>query len=321
MKFVKTGVTALSLVVASAAFADKKVQVFPGYISHGINVYNGELIADYSNTSPGVEWLFEAPREIGVFIEGAPEGTDGGVITADTDRSLPVATTRDFLDFFNPGGEIDLSLLNVPLDQIGSNFFGFTAVDDRIVPPSFETISGNPTVYRSAGVNEAPTVAEWEAARGVLTAVVNDDGTTTVRVTLRDAFPNAVFTLWDVGSNFPLSENEAGYAVPLGGIPNVVRTDAEGCVFREVILPYDLTRECKSGAESCTSYVAGFYHFDGQAYGASPAGTFANAPAGLYAGNQMVWPINGDLLQAPATEFGRPVHGCKTPYRSIFAGK
>lgn len=318
MKLAKAGLVALTVAVSSVSFAAKKVQVFPGYISHGINVYNGELIADYSSTSPGVEWLFEAPREIGVFIQGAPEGTDGGVITAETDRSLPVATTRDFLDFFNPGGEIDLSLLNVPLDQIGSNFFGFTAVDDRIIPPSFDTVEEDPEVYRSAGVNAAPTVGDWEKARGVMTAVVHKDGTSTVRITLRDAFPNAVFTLWDIGSSRPLSDTEEGYAVPLGGIPNVVRTDANGCVFREVELPYDITRACELGAGSCTSYVAGFYHWDGQAYGASPAATFANAPGGVYAGNQMVWPVNGELLQEPATRFGKPIHGCRTPRRSFF---
>ena len=304
------GVALSSLSYSAIAGDNDNDKVIPGYVAHGINTYNGKHIGDYSKVSPLVPWLgaFPAVREIGVLTPG---GNDGSEITAATDRSLPVATTRSFLDFFNPGGRIDLNLVNKPLNYIGVNYFGYTAVDDRVVPTSFPVAGTGPSIYRAKGINEAPTVGEWEQIKGQLRITHKSDGSSDVRITIRNAFPNSVYTAWDVGAKAPLTKNEKGYAVPLGGLPNIILTDSKGCGYKKLSLPYALDRTCVEGAESCTSYVSVFYHWDSQVYGASPAGAWVNAPTGLYAANQMVWPITGDLLQAPATNFGDPsTDGC-----------
>ncbi len=286
----------------------RKVTDIEGYVVHGINTYNGEPVGDYSAVAPNVPFLSVIPavEEIGFFDEGS---AISGTITAETDRSLPVATTRSFLDFFNPGGEVDPATINVPLGEIGSNYFGFTAIDDRVVPVNFEEAPKGPSIYRKKDINVNPTVADWEKISGKLTVKKTRKGSK-VKVTVRDALPNSLYTLWDVGVNKPLSPDEAGYAVPLGGLPNVVATNAQGCGTTTIDLSYDLLRSCKVGAESCTSYVSIFYHWDGQIYGASPAATWVKAPTGVYAGNQMVWPTSGELLTEPATTFPNRKHGC-----------
>lgn len=306
-------IVALTLLLSGSdgLAADFAIETVPGFVAHGINTYNGRAIADYSKASPRVPWLNPPVpvREIGVLEEGA---WDAGTITAATDRTLPVATTRSFFDFFNPTGEIDQQLVNQPLDVIGSNYFGFLSVDDRIVPTPFPSAGAVPEIHRAKEVIAAPTVGQWEAISGKMTVKTRSDGTAVVRITIRNGFPNGVYTLWDIGALNPLSEGEDGYAVPLGGIPNVLVTDAQGCGFSRIEVPYSPLRPCENGASSCTSYVSAFYHWDGQVYGGSPAATFANAATGVYAGNQIVFPTSGVLLQEPATRFPRPrPHGCR----------
>jgi len=305
----------LSLCTLSAtANATKLYEInsLPGYVAHGINTYNGQPIGDYSQASPLVPFLNAQPavEEIGFYQEGA---SDAGTITSDTDRSLPVATTLSFLNFFNFGGDYDPATVNVPLGQIGNNVFGpsFTGLDQRIIPDEFPELGQEPQVHRKKGLLVNPTVADWEKISGRITVVKKRKGEgSTVFVTVRDGFPNGIYTLWDVGARNPLTEDEAGYAVPLGGLPNTLTTNAKGCGFAKVELSYDVLRECEAGAESCTSYISAFYHWDGQLYGASPAATWAGAATGIYAGNQMVWPTSGETLIEPQTTFSPFRHGC-----------
>ncbi|GAB2200208.1 hypothetical protein [Sessilibacter sp. MAH2] len=311
MKLNKIALGVFSAITAVSVQA--QVTSFTGYAAHGVNFYNGSRIGDYSSVSPTIGQLFQTPREVG-FLDPNPDAIDAGIITPETDRSTLIATTSGFLDFFNPGGAIDQSLVNQPLGNIGNNFFGFGSVDDRVVLPSFPEGPAEPEPTRREGLVENPTVGQWEQINGLLTVKSKDDGTSVVRITIRDAFPDAVYTFWDAGAYSPLSSEESGYVIPLGGVPNVAVTNSEGCAFKEFEVPYDLVRACETGASSCTSFVAGFYHWDGQLYGASPAATFANAPTGVYAGVQMIWPIAGDLLQEPARQFTKPrVHGCFGP--------
>jgi len=290
----------------------KKGVVFQGYVVHGINTYNGEPLVDYSAVSPLVPYLnvYPAVNEIGVYREG---DESSGTIYADTDRNLPVATTRSFIDFFNPNDEIDLSTINIPLGEVGSTFLGpnFTSLDKRAIPIPFSESSFEPSVYRKAGFTITPTVNDWEKVSGKLTVKENKNGLFTVKVTIRDAFPNAIYTLWDIGTLNPLTSEESGYAIPLGGVPNVVVTDQQGCGFAKIKLKYNLARSCEVGASSCSSYVSAFYNWDNGVYGASAAATWAKAPTGVYGGNQMAWPTSGTVLVEPQNDFSPKSHGCK----------
>jgi len=307
---IKSLVAGISLVSVSG-FAAASGTDFPGYVAHGINTYNGSPIGDYSVIAPGVGMLNSetAILEIGAL---APEGSfDSEEITPHTDRNTPVATTRSFFDFFVPGGALDTTTVNVTLDKIGTNFFGFTSLEDRVVAGNFEDSAATPSIYRAKGVNESPTVAEWEAIKGKMSVKENADGTVKVQITIREALPNSLYTVWDVGVTKPSSEMAGGYAVPLGGLPNAMTTDENGCAYKEIEMAYSPARSCAEGEESCSAYVSVFYHWDGQAYGGAPAGTWSGVPTGIYAGNQLVFPTSGELLQEPVTEFKHPrVHGC-----------
>lgn len=117
--------------------------------------------------------------------------------------------------------------------------------------------------------------------------------------------------MWEIGALNPLTDDEQGYGVPFGGLPNVLLTDSEGCATKQFEVNYCPTRVCKPGAKSCSSYVSVFYHWDGQIYGGSPAGSFAGAPAGIVASNQMVWPLSGKPLMEPTTKFKGKSKTCR----------
>lgn len=294
-----------------SAHTQKRVS-FQGYVVHGINSYNGKPVVDYSMASPLVPYLNVSPSidEIGVYQDGLDYS---GTIFSDTDRNLPVATTRSFFDFFNPGGDIELSTVNIPLGEVGNSFLGpgFTSLDKRATPVSFTESGSEPSVYRKKGFSIDPTVRDWEKISGKLSSKKDRNGLYTVNVTIRNAFPNAIYTMWDLGAVNPLTAEESGYAVPLGGLPNVVVTDKRGCGFASFKLKYDLSRPCEAGASSCSSYVSAFFNWDNGAYGASAAATWAKAPTGVYGGNQMVWPTSGTTLIEPQNGFHPKYHGCK----------
>ena len=155
-------------------------------------------------------------------------------------------------------------------------------------------------------------MGEWEKISGKLSVREDDDGLFSVRVTIRDAFPNAIYTIWDIGTLNPLTTAETGYAIPLGGLPNVIVTDNDGCGYTKLKLKYDLTRACEAGAGSCSSYVSVFFNWDNGAYGASAAATWAKAPTGVYGGNQMAWPTSGTPLIEPQNNFQPESHGCSS---------
>ncbi|MEJ2691930.1 MAG: hypothetical protein P8166_02465 [Candidatus Thiodiazotropha sp.] len=164
------------------------------------------------------------------------------------------------------------------------------------------------TYLRPATVQSLGSTAKIS---GKLSVKEDKNGMYNVLVTIRDAFPNAIYTMWDIGTLNPLTGDETGYAVPLGGLPNIIVTDKNGCGFARFKLKYDLTRACEPGASSCSSYISAFYNWDNGAYGASAAATWAKAPTGVYGGNQMAWPTSGTALIEPQNEFYPRSHGCK----------
>lgn len=311
LHFFRMAVLAFSLLALSAASAggeeqrlrSKGVTEVPGYVSHGVNVFNEEFLVDYSAVSPRVPWLMPSPaiNEIGVLDLDAG-AVDAKVITADTDPDLPVATIRSFADVFNPTGDYDPQIFNRSLDEIGSNFFGFTEVTERLkLVPFSEAIPGD--IFLAAATRARPTVREWNAASGRIRYRCRGDGSAVAHVAVRDAMPNAVYTLWDIGTLNPLSEEEEGYPAPFGGLPNILLTDANGCGYKRVETPFCPGRPCAAEADSCTSYISAFLHWDQQVYGGAPAATFAGVPIGVIGGNHIVWPMSGTPLREPQNPF------------------
>ena len=300
----------IALLSASASQAEERREFYQGHVTHGINVFNDEPLVDYSRVSPGVPWLNANPlvREIGVLAP--PGASDAEVITAETDRDLPMATTRSFVDFFNPFSKDDPSLFNLTLDQTGVSFFGFGSLDQRIPVQPFAAAAPG-TVYRAEDNLARPTLGQWDAAGGLLGVECRSDGSARVSVTLRNGLPNGVYTLWDVGVLHPLTPQEQGYAVPFGGLPNILLTDEDGCGYKELTVPYCPDRPCE-GSSSCTSYVSALYHWDHQVYGGSPDATWAGGPTGVYVAGHVAWAMSGDVLVAPQNPLLPDERGCAT---------
>ncbi len=313
MQFLKKTLTlattaAIALSVTGTANASKTTKI-QGYVSHGVNIYNGERIADYSNASPIVPWLNPSPLidEVRAYDEA---NDTAAVITLETNKQSLIATSDTFFNFMNPNGIIDPALINTPIGNIGSNYFGFQAPEDRIIPDAFPMPGSAPSVYYAKRVNATPTVEQWNKISGLISVREKRNGNFKVKVTIKNGLPNGLYTLWDVGATNPLTEKEQGYAVPMGGLPNVMVTDAKGCSYTEIEMPYSIVRECKEGAQSCSSYINAVYHWDQQVYGASPGETFLGLPAGVLAANQLTWPTSGDVLLDPPTRVPFNIHGC-----------
>jgi len=273
--------------------------VIPGYVVHGVNVFNDEYLVDYSQVSPNIPFLMPSPPtyEIGAY---APGNFNSDTITSLTDTSRLVATNSRFSELF--GLPIDPAIHNIPLNKVSSNFFGSSSLLDRSIPKEFSE-SGETDIYHRTKSNTAPTIKEWNKVRGQVSYSCKTDDSATVKVEIASAFPNAVYTMWDVGASNPLTAGEAPYGVPLGGLPNILTTDDYGCAETTLELPYCPSRKCEAGAKSCTSYLSIAHHWDEQGYGASPSLSFAGIPVGAYAGNHMVWPMSGQPLRAPHTKW------------------
>ncbi len=302
----KTGLAVLLALASMAAHADTRT-IVPGYVTHGVNVYNEQTMVDYTAVSPLVPWLHVEPKivEIGAYADGQDNAER---ITAGTDRNLPLATIRSFTDFFAPGVPFDPELYNKPLNAIGVNYFGFSAADDRVLPKRFEQ-SGHGDIYYAKSHDSMPTVADWDRASGQMRVHCRADGSASAEVTVRNAMPNGVYTLWEVGAIAPLTPQEQGSVAPFGGLPNVLLTDAKGCGHVQVELAFCPTRSCADSG-SCTSYVSAFYHWDNQVYGGSPEAHGVGMPAGVIGSNHLVFPTTGTPLIAPQNRFIPRRDGC-----------
>lgn len=299
---------ALALAIAcTGASANGQVQVVPGYITHGVNVYNDKTMVDYTAVTPLVPWLHVEPKivEVGALAEGQANAER---ISDATDSSLPLATIRSFTDFFAPGVEYDPALFNRPLREVGVNFFGFSGTTDRVAPREFDQADAG-QIYYAKGHDSTPTVADWDRTSGQMRVMCAADGTARAELTLRDAMPNAVYTLWEVGAVNPGTPAEQGAVGPFGGLPNVLLTNSKGCGHVEVELPSCPTRSCVGG-DSCVSYVSAFYHFDNQVYGGSPDAWGDGLPAGVIGSNHVVFPTSGTPLMAPQNRFKSRRSGC-----------
>lgn len=287
-----------------------KGALIQGHVTHGINVFNNQAIADYTQVSPTVPFLNPSNpvKEIGVFNEDAG-ATDANVITQATDNSKPVATISSFTQFFGLTGLVDPTSFNKTIDQVGSNFFGSTNPKDRTTILNYEDAFEG-SYYARKGVNSKPTVKDWNAIRGALYYSCKSNGSATVEISIKNAIPNSLYTTWDVGVSKPLTSEETGYAVPFGGVPNTIITNSKGCGHAKFKVPFCPERPCEAGAATCTSFVSAVYHFDDQVYGASPAASIMGLPAGTIAANHISWNITGTSLLPAQSKLKRKTLSC-----------
>lgn len=198
----------------------------PGHVAHGVNDFNNKLLANYSSSSI-IFSSFPPLAEIGVITPG---GKNASLITENTPLSSAVATIdafdfRTFLGFPPGAGPFNIPISRTPTFNLFS-----TSLLDRVTPSSFES-STDPEVvgqvYLSAAVNNNVTVADWNRAAGRMTVTCRN-GKAHVYIEMRNALPNGLFSMWDVGVSMALTPNESLSLSPFGGIPNVLTTDSNG---------------------------------------------------------------------------------------------
>jgi len=272
-----------------------------GYVSHGVNVFNNKHVIDFTGSHMFEHGFHTQPpiTEIGYFRPGEVES---GVITESTDKKSLIATSSVMSHFFQVNHLVDPALINVPVDLIGSNFLGYSSPNDRKTPVIFSESKVN-DIYMAESVLNDPTVEQWNNISGEIKANCKEDGSNTVKISIKNALPNQLYSLWDVAVLNPQTENESVYGVPFGGLPNVIHTDDKGCAERKMKVNFCPVRSCEPGSESCTAYVTLLYHWDDQIYGAAPSNTFAGLPSGVLGSNQMIWPMSGTPVQSPSTDF------------------
>lgn len=278
--------------------------VIPGYVAHGVNVFNNKPIADYSAVFPMTPSLNMTPalNEVGYY---QPGGDDAGRITAQTPLNTPLATSSSLSRFFGVYDATDPSLFNRTLDQIGSFTMGYSSATDRTILTPFEQASQG-DAYTAKGVNSSPTVGDWAEISGRLKINCLSDNRAIVKVGVRDAIPNQVYTLWEIGVANPQTPQESAISGPFGGTPNIIVTDAKGCGYKKFEVPYCPTKpDCDKDDATCGAYVSLFHHWDDQVYGAAAANTFGGLPLGVLGANHMVWPLAGEPLQSPSTRYKR----------------
>jgi len=168
LKFIKyflLGLIIPTSISLAAPLEEGRKYKIPGYVSHGVNVFNNKAIVDYSNVNYYQHGFNAEPplTEIGYFQLGK---TESGIITESTDKDSLVATSSTIARFFQVYNLIDTTLVNIPVDQIGSNFFGYTSTHDRKRVLQFDKARAN-DVYMADGVIENPTIAQWNKINGV----------------------------------------------------------------------------------------------------------------------------------------------------------
>eukprot|EP00178_Gracilaria_changii_P019040 TRINITY_DN55465_c0_g1_i1.p2 TRINITY_DN55465_c0_g1~~TRINITY_DN55465_c0_g1_i1.p2 ORF type:complete len:356 (+),score=54.41 TRINITY_DN55465_c0_g1_i1:1972-3039(+) len=271
-----------------------------GHVSHGINTFNDEPIVDLSASS-AIFSSFGRIYEIGVLNQ---DGTNASVITARTPPSALMATI-DAFDYQNslrfPAG---VGPFNIPIADAPALTILSQNLNDRVPPNSFAD-SADPAViglpYLSRESDAQITLADWNRMSARIVGKCFNNSAK-VKIVVRNALPNGLYTLWDVGVTNPLTEDEGLSAGPFGGLPNVIVTNQRGygSIFRN--LNYCPSDKC-AGSRRCTLYVSLFYHFDHMVYGGSPALDFAGQAIGHAAANQIQLFLNGELLIPPQNAF------------------
>lgn len=299
MTFVKTLSLCCALVTLvtplSATFFQREA-----HQSHGINAFNDKKLFDFSGQSRILSELPPVP-EIGVL---APGMKNASRIFEDTPLSTLMANV-DAVDFRNLiGNPRGTGPFNVPIAKVPTIIRTSNSLKDRRVPRSFDD-SIDPFVregaYLSAEADGEITLGDWNRATGKITGNCNSRGAV-VRVQLRNALPNGLYTIWDIGVTHPLKKREALSIGPFGGLPNVLVTDRNGHASLTRRIRYCPVSQCR-GSKRCSLYLSAFYHFDHVIYGASPTLDLGRFPAGQIASNQLQFLLNGEELQNRVSRF------------------
>lgn len=271
-------------------------------ISHGFNNFNGKRLADYTASS---NLLGSLPplNEIGV-INNSPGALNATVITPSTPLRSVIGSMNAVVFQNTLGFPPGVGPFNIPLQETSVNTAASTELNDRTKPNSFSSTKNpsNLVAYLPKGADPEISLADWNRPSARITNICRSDGTSTVVVRVRRAFPNALYTVWDTGLADPLTPREAISLSPLGGVVNLIVTDGQGNGSLKRSLNYCLFDKCPR-SKRCTAFVSMFYHFDHQNYGAAPTLDAAGPAVGVAGADHLTFAVNGKQLISPQNPF------------------
>lgn len=278
-----------------------QIKTFPAYVMHGVNVYNGKKIFDFTGVSN--KYTAMPPLvDIGVF-NPTPNATNATEISEETSKDSLMATLFPWLHHATTGGSKPdpVGPFNVPIFKTPTFTPASRNITDRREPASFEesgdvSKQGNYQVYRWNA--NGLTLKEYNAAWGWMKVTCRRDGTGSFKIKIK-GIPFGLYTAWDMIVKKPLTAEESTTVSPFGGAPNVIATDRRGFGRMERKLNYCPLTECKD-TERCTVGVIMLYHFDHMVYGSGSQLASQGFGPGVAASHHLMFLTNGKALtEAP----------------------
>lgn len=285
--------------LGSSTYRKYQVKTFPAYVTHGVNVYNGKKIFDFSSSSNVLSSL-PPMEDIGVYNPD-PAATNATQIDEDTPQDSLMASMFPYAYHTLmqvPVGKPDpIGPFNVPIYSTPTFTPTSSSILDRSEPSPFQESDklenqGNYIAYRKPG--PGLTLKEYNTAWGWMKVLCKKDGTGSYKIKIK-GIPLGLYTAWDIIVKDPLKPEETLVLSPYGGAPNVIATDKSGFGKMERKLNYCPLSKC-DGADRCTVGIIMLYHSDSMVYGSGPDLSAQGYGIGNAGTNHMMFLTNGKAL-------------------------
>ncbi len=235
-----------------------------------------------------------------------PDGVEPLPLTPDTPMDAVLATVADpFLNVIFPGA-LDAfppnpDGINVPLRDVGTWTSGLInhlnrdelnpLVDHSRVTLPFQGDASIATQAQAGPGSPNPiTLGDWLKASGIMQIHCQPDGTTRLRIQVRDLIPNRAYTVWAM---WHLADGRI-FPQPYGGAPNAFITDKHGNAEFERELNFCPLTAAREGIEGNRLLsIITHLHSDHILYGGVPTPTGTGFPPGTVLHMQLEWNFPG----------------------------
>lgn len=272
---------------------------FEGFVTHGINVFYGKKLYNFSKASHILE-MAPVVEDIGIFNPD-PGAFNASRITEDTPEDAMMASvfpnyfhSFGFMGFPTPMGPFNVPIYSTPTFTTRSFH-----IEERYPPAPFEASDNvlNQTNYAVYRKQDVLTLGQYNSARGHLIIVCERNGRARFKLRI-EGIPLALYTAWDVMVTDAHTPHEFLASSPFGGIPNVIATDRRGFGEMSRKLNYCPLKKCR-GSERCSAGIILAYHFDNMVYGAGTDLGVQGFGLGNAAAIHMMFAINGKPYMEP----------------------
>jgi hypothetical protein len=286
-----------------------------------LSMYSGSLAAEHRDGKKRghTEKIIRAIAVTGhnhvvgkpVFDWGPPFGTFGfatlGIYNSqgsmplmmdeNTPKSAIVATAVDPNLLASTGvspEEVDPAWLNIPLRDVPVHYsFGAT----KQFPDIF---AADPAEKAKSAPNFPITLRRWLRASGVAKIECDGDNRSKVVLWMKDLIPNRMYAVWSTLGPSASGTGEVFPSLPVGGVPNIFVTNADGSAVYERRMQFCPLRPETTDRAMLVINVQ--YHSNHQNYGGINGPPIERLPGSYWIGtvihNHLQFPINVRTLDA-----------------------